>query len=94
MRTQESTKSPQLIIGCGEKKYQVFLEELSTFLSACKIKLDITGIRDLEAEIHALEECVINATPDDSNAGEMKRHMILLRELIFLFKGMLYEPKE
>jgi hypothetical protein len=91
MRTPENNQNPLILVDGGGKQYQVTLPELTEFLNSCKQKLQVTSINDIEAEINALTELVIDATADNRPAGDLKHKLIFLRELTFLFKGMLYE---
>lgn len=85
------TFPPRILIEGGGKKYYVLLENLSEFLNSCENKLNLYTVDDMEAQINSTMDLVIEAFDDENDAGELKLHLQFLRELNFLFKGMLYE---
>jgi hypothetical protein len=91
MRTTENNNQPRLSIEGGGKIYQVKLGELTTFLDTCRDKLQISSMALLETDLQNVTDLIIEGTHDDLRAGELKRPLQLIREITFLFKGLLYE---
>lgn len=92
MRTQETTQNPQIILAAGEKKYQVLLEEASNFFINCA-EMGLVQISDIEHQLSLINDNVIDSLNDDLPCHESKISLKLIRELVYLFKGVFYEQR-
>ncbi len=92
MHTNEN-KVATLVTG-GGKTYEVALPQLCEFLENCNNKLQLSGRDDLDFELQEIIDAVIDGAANDGHAGALKRHLVFLREIDLLFKGMLYQRQE
>lgn len=91
MRNTENPRYPQTIIAAGNKKYQVNLSELTTFLETCDEKLGLCGHQMLANEFGYLTDFVIDGAHADQQAESLIARLKFLRELEWLFNELVRE---
>jgi len=92
MRTEKlSTEAVQTVITIGHKQYVVKLDELTQFLINCQNRLGVTSAQGIEGQISRITELVLDGANDELRAENFLTPLRFLRELDFLFKGLIYE---
>jgi len=91
MRNTNQNDAVQTVITIGNKQYIVKLDELTQFLINCQNRLGVTSARGIEGQINIITDLVLDGANAELRAESFLTPLRFLRELDFLFKGLIFE---